>query len=313
MALAPGVAWFDAGELAAAAVEPGVPHPTGFPTFLLAGHTLGRLPLANGALRVHLLGALAAVCAAWLWRRALAEWQENASTNEDGRGRLGAQLGQCVLSAALLLLASGVGTNITEHFLQPIVVRADLFFGWKVDPQIYQWFVFLSSSALVIALVVFCCNATNLMDGLDGLCGGVTAIIAAGFLFLAVHLAMYGGGANTNWDALRVVLGLALLGAVLAFSCVVNLLTLTVSIYMLQVYDRVLTSQSGHTLVYLTIMAQVPLELTTSSDFHRTGKQIAPPVRNHQVADRVFEILRESPAHCNAGEHEQHGRYRRHS
>ena len=28
------------------------------------------------------------------------------------------------------------------------------------------------------------------MDGLDGLCGGVTAIIAAGFLFVAVHLAM---------------------------------------------------------------------------------------------------------------------------
>ena len=55
------------------------------------------------------------------------------------------------------------------------------------------------------------------MDGLDGLCGGVTAIIAAGFLFLAVHLAQTGGGANTNWDALRVVLGLALLGGVLGF------------------------------------------------------------------------------------------------
>jgi hypothetical protein len=46
---------------------------------------------------------------------------------------------------------------------------------------------------------------------------GVTAIIAAGFLFVAVHLAMVGGGINTNWDALRVILGLALLGAVLGF------------------------------------------------------------------------------------------------
>jgi UDP-GlcNAc:undecaprenyl-phosphate GlcNAc-1-phosphate transferase len=55
------------------------------------------------------------------------------------------------------------------------------------------------------------------MDGLDGLCGGVTAIIAAGFLFVAVHLAMTGVGVNTNWDALRVILGLALLGAVLGF------------------------------------------------------------------------------------------------
>jgi UDP-GlcNAc:undecaprenyl-phosphate GlcNAc-1-phosphate transferase len=80
-----------------------------------------------------------------------------------------------------------------------------------------DWVVIGVSSAMVIGLVVFCCNATNLMDGLDGLCGGVTAIIAAGFLFLAVHLAMYGGGLNSNWDALRVVLGLALLGALLGF------------------------------------------------------------------------------------------------
>jgi UDP-GlcNAc:undecaprenyl-phosphate/decaprenyl-phosphate GlcNAc-1-phosphate transferase len=124
-------------------------------------------------------------------------------------------LGQVV--AAVLLLTAGVGTQLTEHFLQPVMVRITLYFGWMVDPTIYTVFVYLTSGALVIAIVVFCCNATNLMDGLDGLCGGVTAIIAAGFLFLAVHLAMYGGGAWTNWDALRVVLGLSLLGAVLAF------------------------------------------------------------------------------------------------
>jgi UDP-GlcNAc:undecaprenyl-phosphate GlcNAc-1-phosphate transferase len=45
----------------------------------------------------------------------------------------------------------------------------------------------------------------------------VTAIIAAGFLFLAVHLAMTPMGIDSNSDALRVVLGLALLGAVLGF------------------------------------------------------------------------------------------------
>jgi UDP-GlcNAc:undecaprenyl-phosphate GlcNAc-1-phosphate transferase len=55
------------------------------------------------------------------------------------------------------------------------------------------------------------------MDGLDGLCGGVTAIIAGGFVIVAIHLAMFGAAVNTNWDALRVILGLALLGAVLGF------------------------------------------------------------------------------------------------
>ena len=80
-----------------------------------------------------------------------------------------------------------------------------------------DWVVVPLSAGLVVVIVVGCCNASNLMDGLDGLCGGVTAIIAASFLFVAIHLAMIGGGVNTNWDALRVIMGLALLGAVLGF------------------------------------------------------------------------------------------------
>ncbi len=43
--------------------------------------------------------------------------------------------------------------------------------------------------------------------------------------------------------------------AVGSFSFVINLLMLTISIYMLQVFDRVLTSQSIETLVYLTLIA----------------------------------------------------------
>jgi len=70
---------------------------------------------------------------------------------------------------------------------------------------------------MVIGIIVVCCNATNLMDGLDGLCGGVTGVVALGFLFLAVNLAMLSGAININHDALRVVMALALLGAVLGF------------------------------------------------------------------------------------------------
>jgi UDP-GlcNAc:undecaprenyl-phosphate GlcNAc-1-phosphate transferase len=84
-------------------------------------------------------------------------------------------------------------------------------------PNWYLALIHVSSGIMVVLIVVGCCNATNLMDGMDGLCGGVTAIIAAGLLFVAVHLATFGGGLNTNWDALRVILGLALLGAVLGF------------------------------------------------------------------------------------------------
>lgn len=47
--------------------------------------------------------------------------------------------------------------------------------------------------------------------------------------------------------------------AVLGISLVVNLLVLTTSIYMLQVYDRVLTARSLSTLAYLTVIAVAAL------------------------------------------------------
>jgi UDP-GlcNAc:undecaprenyl-phosphate GlcNAc-1-phosphate transferase len=120
--------------------------------------------------------------------------------------------------AALCLLVEGVGIRCTAPLLVPIATRFENLLHINIVAQpLFPHVVWISSALLVIFAIVGCCNATNLMDGLDGLCGGVTAIIAAGFLFLAIHLAMFGGGMNSNWDALRVVLGLALLGAVLGF------------------------------------------------------------------------------------------------
>jgi UDP-GlcNAc:undecaprenyl-phosphate GlcNAc-1-phosphate transferase len=55
------------------------------------------------------------------------------------------------------------------------------------------------------------------MDGLDGLCGGVTAIMAGGLLFLAVNMAVENTAGDRHWDALRVAMALALMGAVLGF------------------------------------------------------------------------------------------------
>jgi UDP-GlcNAc:undecaprenyl-phosphate GlcNAc-1-phosphate transferase len=126
--------------------------------------------------------------------------------------------------AALCLLAEGVGIKCTGPLLVPVAQRLGNVLHFTAMAPVtgewtpwFTWIVYVSSGVLVVLAVVGCCNATNLMDGLDGLCGGVTAIIAAGFLYLAIHLAMFGGGLNSNWDALRVVLGLALLGAVLGF------------------------------------------------------------------------------------------------
>ena len=132
-------------------------------------------------------------------------------------------LGQVAASA--FLLWDGVGLEAAKPLLQALFNKLahvpgflDLFYGGvRPEMMVPDKLIVACSAAMVVGVIVICCNASNLMDGLDGLCGGVTAIIAAGFLFVAVHLAMTGVGVNTNWDALRVILGLALLGAVLGF------------------------------------------------------------------------------------------------
>jgi ATP-binding cassette subfamily C exporter for protease/lipase len=56
----------------------------------------------------------------------------------------------------------------------------------------------------------------------------------------------------------------------LFFSLIINLLMLTVPLYMLQVFDRVLTSQSIETLTYLTVIAIFALIIMTLLDISRS-------------------------------------------
>jgi UDP-GlcNAc:undecaprenyl-phosphate GlcNAc-1-phosphate transferase len=125
--------------------------------------------------------------------------------------------------AAMFLLWANIGTHITEPFIHNLNERLPRFIGTQMPDEIYRSVIFLTSSGLSIAIVVFCCNASNLMDGLDGLCGGVTAIISLGLVALAVNLALYpqlslpNAAEKVNMDALRVIMGLALLAATLGF------------------------------------------------------------------------------------------------
>jgi UDP-GlcNAc:undecaprenyl-phosphate/decaprenyl-phosphate GlcNAc-1-phosphate transferase len=129
------------------------------------------------------------------------------------------------LLAGLVLLASGIGIDITGFFVNNVAVRIENKLAVDIAPELVQWTTWITSSLLTLGLVIFCCNASNLMDGLDGLCGGVTAIIAAGFLFLAIIIGTQIGtfsdrdalAARVNMDGVRVVIALALLGGVLGF------------------------------------------------------------------------------------------------
>jgi len=132
-------------------------------------------------------------------------------------------VGQIV--AAILLLANGIGTTVTQAFLVNLTARLDTHLGVYTPPEVLHWIVFATSSLFTVGLVMFCCNASNLMDGLDGLCGGVTAIIAAGFIFLAVVVAQHTGvfadaGALSdfvNREGVRVAIAVAMLGGILGF------------------------------------------------------------------------------------------------
>jgi carbamoyl-phosphate synthase large subunit len=108
------------------------------------------------------------------------------------------------LLAAALLLAGGIGTRMAAMFLGPLGL------GDVV------WLMTSLSIVLCALMVIACCNATNLLDGLDGLCGGVSAVIAVGFLALAVWLAMW-PNQPSDLNALRVAICLAMVGAVLGF------------------------------------------------------------------------------------------------
>ncbi|HEY0007310.1 MAG TPA: MraY family glycosyltransferase, partial [Tepidisphaeraceae bacterium] len=129
------------------------------------------------------------------------------------------------LLAGITLLSQGIGTQITGFFIRNIVARLEARTDLLVPPGLLEGSILVTSILLTLALIVFCCNAANLMDGLDGLCSGVTAIIAAGFVFLAVVIARQENSFYTfseyadriNMDALRMIVAIALLGAVLGF------------------------------------------------------------------------------------------------
>jgi PrtD family type I secretion system ABC transporter len=90
-------------------------------------------------------------------------------------------------------------------------------------------------------------------------------------------------------------------GATLGYSFAINLLGLTSSIYMLQVYDRVLTSYSFATLIVLSIIATFAflamggLEALRSALLQRAGARIA-----HRLGPHAFEAQMRGAAGNNA-------------
>jgi UDP-GlcNAc:undecaprenyl-phosphate GlcNAc-1-phosphate transferase len=110
-------------------------------------------------------------------------------------------LGQIV--AGIVLVAVGISPSLS--FLH-------VYLGWNVS----QNAEILLGVPIVILFVLGATNSLNLLDGLDGLCAGVTVIMTAALLLLAVHLGTW-ASSNVGGDAVRVIVCLGLLGAVCGF------------------------------------------------------------------------------------------------
>lgn len=131
--------------------------------------------------------------------------------------------GQLIAAAALAL--GNVGINVAEGVLAPTLGRIldnpELVYhiplpteipglGASVELDIIYW----SGTAIIAIFVLGACNASNFIDGLDGLLTGVTSIAMIGLLAIALTLAMLDDGVL---DAPRIIFGLAVLGACLGF------------------------------------------------------------------------------------------------
>ncbi|MBN1787196.1 MAG: undecaprenyl/decaprenyl-phosphate alpha-N-acetylglucosaminyl 1-phosphate transferase [Sedimentisphaerales bacterium] len=106
------------------------------------------------------------------------------------------------MAAAIILLAVGIRPNLNIICVQ---------LGFEL-PEILEAIL---GVPIVIIFVLGATNSLNLIDGLDGLCAGVTSIITIGMLILAVHLGTW--NLSSIGDPVRAIVGLGLVGATLGF------------------------------------------------------------------------------------------------
>lgn len=103
-----------------------------------------------------------------------------------------------------------------EVFLGAKLVQDSLgIVGLAALPQMAAYTL---GTAVIALFVLGGCNAVNLIDGLDGLATGMTAICILGLLLVGLHVATIGvAPPQAAYQPVRIVMCIAMLGALLAF------------------------------------------------------------------------------------------------
>ena len=104
--------------------------------------------------------------------------------------------------AAGILLIAGIHINLNTIFE-------------NLDFSLTDTWLIILNIPLVIFVILSTTNSLNLLDGLDGLCAGVTAIISVAFFILTIIFANH---ENLQFiDQVRLILSLGLIGGTLGF------------------------------------------------------------------------------------------------
>jgi len=109
-------------------------------------------------------------------------------------------LGQVVAAVVIVLVG-----------IRPALSFLDRYLGLSISPDVQL----ILGIPIVIVFVVGATNSLNLLDGLDGLCAGVTVIITVALLLLTIHLGTWKSPEAS--DPVRAILCLGLLGGVCGF------------------------------------------------------------------------------------------------
>ncbi|MCC6909307.1 MAG: undecaprenyl/decaprenyl-phosphate alpha-N-acetylglucosaminyl 1-phosphate transferase [Phycisphaerales bacterium] len=130
-------------------------------------------------------------------------------------------------AAAVLALDEQIGGRVAAGLLHPVeefmngamglavnLSRLDIMPGsGSVEIDLVYW----TGAIIIGAFVIGGCNAANLIDGLDGLLTGTTAIMAASLLVITLVVAAMFPHMAGQLTGTRVILCFALLGAALGF------------------------------------------------------------------------------------------------
>lgn len=119
-------------------------------------------------------------------------------------------IGVRVAAGVIIPAARALGfATTTSNDLETVLFTIPLP-GGGISFDLVYWI----GTAVIAVFVLGACNASNLIDGLDGLLTGVTSIATAGLLVISLAMAAMDNGVL---DSARIILCLGVLGACLGF------------------------------------------------------------------------------------------------